>query len=309
MKSGAPLLSRLRSSLSLSSTRIGEGLSRLFVQRKLDATTIEELEELLISADFGVQTAADITSNIASSRYDSTVGPDEARSVLVEEIIKVLEPVACPLVVDPSSKPYVVLVVGVNGTGKTTTIGKLANLYKRQGCKVMVAAGDTFRAAAIEQLTLWGERAGAVVVSSNEKADAAALVFDAHQRALRETFDLLIIDTAGRLHNKSDLMAQLEKMVRVVSKNDVNAPHSILLVLDATTGQNAVKQVEVFSKACGITGLVMTKLDGTARGGVLVSIANRYGLPVHAIGIGEEIDDLILLDAGDFARALVGIKA
>jgi len=309
MKTGAPLLSRLRSSLSLSSTRIGEGLSRLFVQRKLDATTIEELEELLISADFGVQTAADITSNIASSRYDSTLGPDEARSVLVEEIIKVLEPVACPLVVDPLSKPYVVLVVGVNGTGKTTTIGKLASLYQRQGCKVMVAAGDTFRAAAIEQLTLWGQRAGAVVVSSNETADAAALVFDAHQRALKETFDLLIIDTAGRLHNKSDLMAQLEKMVRVVSKNDVDAPHSILLVLDATTGQNAVKQVEVFSEVCAITGLVMTKLDGTARGGVLVSIANRYGLPVHAIGIGEGIDDLILLDAGDFARALVGIEA
>ena len=301
-------LSRLKAGLARSSNRLGEGIAGIFTQRQLDAATLKELEELLIGADFGVAPAAAITARLAAARHDKSISPDEVRAALADEIAAVLDPVARPLDPDPAHKPYVVLVVGVNGTGKTTTIGKLAHLHRVEGRHVMLAAGDTFRAAAIDQLKLWGERAGAEVVAGAPGADAAALAFDAHERAQTAAADLLLIDTAGRLHNKADLMAELEKMVRVVAKRDSSAPHAVLLVLDATTGQNAIRQVEVFREVCAVTGLVMTKLDGTARGGVLIAIAERFGLPVHAIGIGEGIDDLAPFEARPFARALVGLE-
>jgi fused signal recognition particle receptor len=251
--------------------------------------------------------AGNVATSLRKSRYNSDITPEEVRDILASEVEKVLSPVATPLVIDASKKPHVVLVVGVNGTGKTTTIGKYANQFRQQGLRVMLAAGDTFRAAAIEQLKIWGERTGAEVVASDPGADAAGFAFDALHRAKNEGFDLLLIDTAGRLQNKAGLMAELEKVIRVIRKVDGTAPHSVLLTLDATTGQNALSQVEIFGKTAGVTGIVMTKLDGTARGGILVAISSKYGLPVHAIGVGESAVDLQSFDAREFARAIAGI--
>ncbi len=298
---------RLRQGLTKTSSKLTEGITGVFTKRKLDDETLEELEDLLIQADLGLDVSARVAAALRKSRYDSDISPEEVRDILAQEVEKVLSPVARPLEVDGSKKPYVVLVVGVNGTGKTTTIGKYANQFTRQGLRVMLAAGDTFRAAAIEQLKIWGARAGAEVIAGDPGADAAGLAFDAFHRAKEKGFDLLLIDTAGRLQNKSALMAELEKVIRVIKKIDPTAPHSVVLTLDATTGQNALSQVEIFGKIAGVTGLVMTKLDGTARGGILVAISSKYGLPVHAVGVGEGAEDLQSFDARDFARAIAGI--
>ncbi len=300
-------LSRLKAGLSRSSSKLGEGISGIFTKRKLDDAALEELEELLISADLGVATAAKLTADLAKGRFNKDVSPEEVRRVLADDIAGILAPVAVPLEVDPANRPHVVLVVGVNGSGKTTTIGKLAKLHRDGGRAVMIAAGDTFRAAAIEQLSIWGERAGCPVVARAPGADAAGLAFEALERARAEGADLLLIDTAGRLHNKADLMAELQKIVRVLKKLDPEAPHDCLLVLDATIGQNAHAQVETFKELAQVTGLVVTKLDGSARGGVLVALAERFGLPVHAVGVGETADDLRPFAADDFARGLMGL--
>jgi fused signal recognition particle receptor len=300
--------SRLRDGLKRSSTAISGGITDIFTKRKLDDDVIEELEELLISADLGVTTSARISANIAKNRYDKEIAPEEIRAALADEVTEILDPVAEPFLLDESQKPHVVLVVGVNGSGKTTTIGKFAKQYRAAGKKVVLAAGDTFRAAAVEQLQIWGERTGCDVVTTKVGGDAAGLAFSAFEKAKADGADLLLIDTAGRLQNKSDLMAELEKVLRVIKKLDPDAPHSCLLVLDATTGQNALNQVEIFGKVCNVSGLVMTKLDGTARGGVLVAIADKFGLPVHAIGVGEGEDDLQPFAARDFARALAGVS-
>jgi fused signal recognition particle receptor len=266
---------------------------------------LQDLEDLLITADMGVETATKVTANIAEGRYGRRVSGAEMRALLAEEIARILEPVALPLPLT-GQKPQVVLVVGVNGSGKTTTIGKLASQLKAAGKHVVIAAGDTFRAAAVEQLQIWGERAGCVVLTAPEGSDPASLAFEAMTRAEADGADLLLIDTAGRLQNRTDLMQELEKIVRVIRKKDPTAPHSTLLVLDASTGQNAISQVEIFSKMADVTGLVMTKLDGTAKGGVLVALADRFGLPIHAIGVGEQIDDLSPFDPEEFAAALTG---
>ena len=300
-------LQRLKSGLSLSSGKIGDGITGIFTKRKLDEAALEELEELLITADLGVATAAKLTANLARSKFHKDVSPDDVRRALADDIAGLLEPVARPLELDPAKKPNVVLVVGVNGSGKTTTIGKLASLYRGQGLQVMIAAGDTFRAAAIEQLQIWGERAGCPVVAKAPGADAAGLAYEALERARSEASDVLLIDTAGRLHNKADLMAELTKILRVLRKLDPSAPHACLLVLDATIGQNAHAQVETFKALVEVSGLVVTKLDGSARGGVLVALAERFGLPVHAIGIGEQAEDLRPFAAPDFARSLMGL--
>ncbi|MCC6983870.1 MAG: signal recognition particle-docking protein FtsY [Bauldia sp.] len=298
---------RLRQGLARSSSALGEGISSVFTKRKLDAATLEEFEDVLIRADLGVVTAARIAEALRQGRFNRDISDAEVKAVLAEEVEKVLAPVAQPLLIDPNAKPYVVLVVGVNGTGKTTTIGKLASKSARAGLKVVLAAGDTFRAAAIDQLKIWGERTGATVVAREAGADSAGLAHDALSKARAEGADLLLIDTAGRLQNKSELMAELEKVIRVIRKLDPSAPHTVLLVLDATTGQNALSQVEVFAQKTGVTGLAMTKLDGTARGGILVAIAAKYGLPVHFIGVGEQADDLEPFAAKDFARAIAGL--
>jgi fused signal recognition particle receptor len=300
---------RLKAGLTRSSAKLGEGITGIFTKRKLDDAALEELEELLISADLGVATAAKLTAHLAETRFDREVAPEEVRRALAEDIARILEPVAAPLVVEAARKPHVVLVVGVNGSGKTTTIAKLASLYKAQGLKVLLAAGDTFRAAAIDQLKVWGERSGCAVVAGAPGADAAGLAYEALETARREACDLLLIDTAGRLHNKADLMAELQKIVRVLKKLDGQAPHDVLLVLDATTGQNAHAQVETFKALAGVTGLALTKLDGSARGGVLVALAERFALPVHAIGVGEGLDDLRPFEARDFANSLMGLEA
>ncbi len=299
---------RLRQGLTKTSSRLTEGITGVFAKQKLDDETLEQLEDLLIQADLGLSIASRVTNTLRQSRYNSNISSEEVRDILAQEVEKVLAPVAEPLEVDSARKPHVILVVGVNGTGKTTTIGKYANQFTRQGHRVMLAAGDTFRAAAIEQLKIWGERTGSEVIASEPGADAASLAFDAFQRAKAEGYDVLIIDTAGRLQNKSALMAELEKIIRVIRKLDRAAPHSVLLTLDATTGQNALSQVEIFDKTAGVTGLVMTKLDGTARGGILVAIASKYGVPVHAVGVGEGVEDLQSFDARDFARAIAGIS-
>ena len=279
----------------------GEGEPR----RILDDAMLESLEDTLIRADMGVDTAARVTANIAEGRFGRRVGAAELRRALADEIARILDPVARPLPLYPT-KPQVVLVVGVNGSGKTTTIGKLASQFRAAGKSVVIAAGDTFRAAAVEQLQVWGKRAGVPVLTAAQGTDPASLAFDALTRARAEGADLLMIDTAGRLQNRADLMEELAKIVRVIRKVDPTAPHNTVLVLDATTGQNALNQVEIFRQVADVTGLVMTKLDGTARGGVLVALADRFGLPIHAIGIGEQIDDLAPFDPQDFARALVG---
>ncbi len=300
-------LARLSGGLSKSSTALGRGITDLFVKRRLDEAALQDLEDLLIRADLGLDTALVVVDAVGKGRYDKEVDPAEVRAVLAAEVEKALDPVAQPLQIDATKRPHVILVVGVNGSGKTTTIGKVAAKLGAGGKSVMLAAGDTFRAAAIDQLKVWGERAGAPVVAREAGADAAGVVFDAMQEAKAAGSDVLLIDTAGRLQNKAELMAELEKIVRVIRKNDETAPHSVLLVLDATTGQNAVSQVEAFSEKVGVTGLVMTKLDGTARGGILVAISARHTLPVHFIGVGEAVDDLEAFDAGDFAKAIAGL--
>ena len=298
-------LGRLRSGLSRSAGGLSQGISGIFTGKKLDRETLNDLEDLLITADMGIEGARSIVEAIAAKR------PDDAANVnilLAPELGKILAPVAVPLDVDAARAPYVVLVVGVNGTGKTTTIGKLAHLFAARGLSVAIAAGDTFRAAAIDQLKVWGERANASVYAKEVGADPAGLAFDALESAKVQGKDVLLVDTAGRLQNKAGLMAELEKIVRVIKKKDETAPHSVVLVLDATTGQNVLSQVELFQQACDVTGLVMTKLDGTARGGILVAVASRFGLPVHAIGVGEGIDDLQPFAADAFAKAIVGLE-
>jgi fused signal recognition particle receptor len=300
---------RLRDGLTKSSNALTDGIAGVFTKRRLDDAMLQDLEDLLIQADLGVATATRITDRLASERYDNAIEEREVRAILAAEVEKALAPVARPLTVNGAHKPFTILVVGVNGTGKTTTIGKLAAKLRAEGRSVWLAAGDTFRAAAIEQLKIWGERTGSPVVARAQGADAAGLAFDAMVEAKKAGADVLIVDTAGRLHNRAELMAELEKLIRVLRKHDPDAPHAVLLTLDATTGQNAMQQVEVFRDKAGVTGLVMTKLDGTARGGILVAVAEKYGLPVHFIGVGEGVDDLQPFEAGDFARAIAGIEA
>ncbi len=298
---------RLKTGLTESSGRLSDGIGAIFTKRKLDDAALEALEELLITADLGVETAARLTREIAKTRFDREVAPEAVRAALAEAIAGILAPVARPLEISPDHRPHVVLVVGVNGTGKTTTIGKLAKRLRDDGKRVVLAACDTFRAAAIEQLRLWGERAGCAVVAGRPGADPAGLAYDALEAARAQGADVLLIDTAGRLHNKAELMAELDKIRRVVAKLDEGAPHDCVLVLDATVGQNAHAQVETFGKLVEVTGLIVTKLDGSAKGGVLVALAARFGLPVHAIGVGENLDDLRPFEADDYARALLGL--
>ncbi len=298
---------RLREGLSRSSRELSGSIAGIFTKRKLDEETLEELEDVLIRADLGMETALRVTDTLSSSRYGKDVSDTEVRTIMAQEVEKVLTPVAKALELDLSHKPHVILVVGVNGTGKTTTIGKLAAKLRQGGLSVMLAAGDTFRAAAIEQLKIWGERTGSPVVSSKLGADAAGLAWDAFEKAKEAGSDVLIIDTAGRLHNRTELMAELEKIVRVLGKHDPEAPHTVLQTVDATTGQNALNQVEIFRNVAGVNGLVMTKLDGTARGGILVAIAAKHKLPVYFIGVGEQVDDLEPFSASDFAKAIAGV--
>ena len=301
-------LGRLAAGLKRTSSRLSEGIAGIFVKRRLDKETLAELEDLLISADLGPAPAAKLVEELGRGRLDKEIGEQEIREILSGSIAKLLEPVARPLIPDPAHKPFVVLVVGVNGSGKTTTIGKLAQFHREAGRRVVLAAGDTFRAAAIEQLKIWGERTGATGIAGEPGADPAGLAYDALVQARAEGADLLLVDTAGRLHNKANLMAELAKVIRVLKKLDPTAPHECLLVLDATVGQNAHQQVETFLALTKVTGLVLTKLDGTAKGGVVVALAERFGLPVRAVGVGEGIDDLRPFEAEAFARSLLGLS-
>jgi fused signal recognition particle receptor len=300
------IFSRLKEGLSRSTQKISDGITAVFHKRRLDDAALEELEDLLISADLGTEVAVRIIAAFRRTRFGKEVTDEEIKQALAEEIAAILAPVAQPFTPDPARKPHVVLVVGVNGTGKTTTIGKLALQYKERGKRAVLVAGDTFRAAAVEQLQIWGERVGAPVVAGGAAADPAGLAFDALSRATAEGADVLLIDTAGRLHNKAALMEELRKIIRVLRKQDETAPHSVLLVLDATTGQNAIQQVRVFKEMVDVTGLIVTKLDGSARGGIVVALAETFHLPVHAVGVGEQAGDLRPFDAGEFARDLVG---
>jgi fused signal recognition particle receptor len=299
--------SRLRNGLSRSSSAISTGIAEIFTKRKLDASMLEDLEDVLIRADLGVAASARIAEAVGKGRYDKDIAVHEVKDILAAEVERVLAPYGRPLAINASHKPFVILVVGVNGSGKTTTIGKLAARFTREGHKVMLAAGDTFRAAAIEQLRIWGGRLGCEVIARDQGGDAAGLGFDAIKAAQEAQADILLMDTAGRLQNRTELMAELEKIIRVMKKLDASAPHAVLLVLDATVGQNAISQVEIFGRIAGVTGLVMTKLDGTARGGILVAIAEKFQLPIHFIGVGETADDLAPFEAKDFARAIAGI--
>ncbi|CAO3420198.1 signal recognition particle-docking protein FtsY [Azospirillum endophyticum] len=300
---------KLKEGLSKSSSKLTDGITGIFTKRKLDDEALEELEELLITADLGPATAAKVTAELARTRFGKEVSPEEVKATLAAEVSKIVTPVAKPLVLDPALKPHVILVVGVNGTGKTTTIGKLARQFKAEGKSVMLAAGDTFRAAAVSQLKIWGERTGCPVVARDTGADAAGLAYDALEQARAEKVDVLLIDTAGRLQNKTGLMEELRKIVRVIKKLDETAPHTTLLTLDATTGQNAHSQVEIFRDMVNVNGLILTKLDGSARGGVLVSLAEKFKIPVHAIGVGEGVYDLRPFDADAFAKSLMGLNA
>jgi fused signal recognition particle receptor len=299
---------RLKEGLSRSTAKLTEGLGATFTRRRLDDAALEELEDRLIAADLGAAVARRIIRAFRTSRFGREVTEDEVRAALADEIAAILRPVARPLVIDPARRPHVVLMVGVNGTGKTTTIGKLALQYVAEGKKVMLVAGDTFRAAAVEQLQIWGQRTGAPVIAGAPNSDPAGLAFDALTRAQAEGADVLLIDTAGRLHNKSALMEELQKVIRVLRKQDASAPHSVVLTLDATTGQNAVQQVRVFREMVAVSGLVVTKLDGSARGGIVVALAEAFGLPIHAVGVGEQAGDLRPFDADEFAAGLVGSK-
>jgi len=305
---GGGWLQRLKRGLGRSSAKLGEGITGIFTRRRLDDETLDELEELLIQADMGMPIATEVTGRLRKTRFGQEVTPEEVRASLAEVIVELIEPIAKPLRIDRALKPHVILVVGVNGSGKTTTIGKLAKQYRDAGMAVHLAAGDTFRAAAVEQLKIWADRTGCPITTRPTGADAAGLALDAYYADKAEGADVLLIDTAGRLQNRTDLMAELQKVVRVLKKGDAAAPHSVLLVLDATVGQNAHAQAETFRELVGVTGIVMTKLDGTARGGVLVSLAERYGIPVHAIGVGETAEDLRPFDATSFARSLVGLE-
>jgi len=300
---------RLSSGLKRTSSSLGTAVADLVTKRKLDRAMLDDIEDVLLRADLGTEVAARISTAVGVGRYDKSISADEVKAVVATEVEKVLAPVAKPLVIDETKKPFVVLVVGVNGSGKTTTIGKLAAKLSAEGRKVMLAAGDTFRAAAIEQLKVWGERTKSPVIAGTQGSDSASLAFNALSAARDEKRDVLLIDTAGRLQNKAELMNELEKVVRVIRKVDDTAPHAVLLVLDATVGQNALSQVDAFHRIAGVTGLVMTKLDGTARGGILVALAEKYKLPVHFIGVGEGVDDLAPFTARDFAQAIAGIDA
>ncbi len=307
--SGGGWISRLRSGLSRSSAKLAGDIGGIFTSRRIDAATLDELEDALIMADLGVATAGKLRDAIAERRFEADAGGDEVRAALAETIAEMLEPVARPLSdIFQDGGLRVVLVAGVNGTGKTTTIGKLAARFAEEGKSVVLAAADTFRAAAIDQLKLWGERAGVPVVAGEQGGDPAAIAFDALDKARNEGADILLIDTAGRLHNKADLMAELEKIVRVIGRLDPDAPHEVLLVLDATTGQNAHAQVETFRDLINVTGLVVTKLDGSARGGVIVGLADKFALPIYAVGVGEGIDDLRPFEARAFADGLLGLE-
>ena len=307
MSAGPGLFGRIREGLRRSSARLGQGIGDLLAKRRLDAETLEGLEELLITADLGVATAGRLVAKLREYRFDKETSAEAVKDALAEAIAAVLSPVAVPLALDPGRKPNVVLVVGVNGSGKTTTIGKLAKRFRDEGRAVTLVAGDTFRAAAVEQLRVWGERTGCPVVARGPGADAAGLAFDALQQSAARGDDVLLIDTAGRLHNKADLMAELAKIQRVLRRLVPDAPHEVLLVLDATVGQNAHRQVETFREIAGVTGLVLTKLDGTAKGGVLVALADAFALPVRFIGLGEGADDLRPFEAEAFARGLLGL--
>ncbi|HAE02325.1 MAG TPA: signal recognition particle-docking protein FtsY [Rhodospirillaceae bacterium] len=301
---------KLKQGLAKTSARLTDGVAGIFTgKRRLDDAALEELEDVLIGSDLGPGMAARMTAELARTRFDKEIGGDEVREAFAAHVTSVLEPVAKPLVIDRTKKPHVVLVVGVNGSGKTTTIGKLAKHYKDQGLTVMLAAGDTFRAAAVEQLKVWGERTGCPVIARNTGSDAASLAFEALTEAKEAGVDVLLVDTAGRLHNKAGLMQELQKVVRVLGKQDDSAPHDTVMVLDATVGQNALQQVKVFGEMVKVTGLVVTKLDGTAKGGVLVALADTFGLPVHAIGVGEQAEDMRPFEARDFARSLMGLSA
>ena len=299
---------KLKDRLTKASSRISGGVEAIAERRVLDDAAIEELEDLLIQADLGTDVALRASAAVAEGRFGKKIAADEIKRLLAGEVSRILEPVARPLPLHPEKKPQVILVVGVNGSGKTTTIGKLAAQLKGAGKSVMIAAGDTFRAAAIEQLQVWGERAGVPVIAKTVGADAAGVAFDALEKARAEGADILMIDTAGRLQNRTDLMSELEKMVRVIRKFDESAPHNTLLVLDATVGQNAISQADVFLKTADVTGIVMTKLDGTAKGGILVALAQKFGLPIHAIGVGEQVEDLQPFDPDEFAQALTGAQ-
>jgi fused signal recognition particle receptor len=299
-------LSRLKSGLARSTQKLTTGITETFTKRKLDDAALEELEELLIGADLGPAVAARIIKSFRRTRFGQDVSPSEIRTSLAAEIAEILAPVAKPLIIDPDRKPFVILMVGVNGTGKTTTIGKLSQFYRDSGLNSMLVAGDTFRAAAVEQLQIWGERTQSPVVTGAPDSDPAGLAFDALARAQAEKADILMIDTAGRLHNKAVLMEELRKIIRVIKKRDPSAPHAVLLTLDATTGQNALTQVKTFKDMVDLTGLIVTKLDGSARAGIVVALAESEALPVHAIGVGEQAADLRPFNPTDFARALVG---
>jgi fused signal recognition particle receptor len=300
---------RLSSGLKRTSSALGTAVADLVTKRKLDRAMLDDIEDVLLRADLGTEVAVRIADAVGAGRYDKAISADEVKSVVATEVEKVLAPVARPLEIDATKKPFVILVVGVNGSGKTTTIGKLASIFSGEGRKVMLAAGDTFRAAAIEQLKVWGERNKVPVISGAQGSDSASLAFSALSAAQEQGIDVLLVDTAGRLQNKSELMNELEKIVRVIRKVDASAPHAVLLVLDATVGQNALSQVEAFHRTAGVSGLVMTKLDGTARGGILVALAEKHKLPVHFIGVGEGIEDLAPFTARDFAKAIAGIES
>jgi fused signal recognition particle receptor len=300
--------SRLKAGLTRTTRQLTDNIASVFTKRKLDDAALEELEETLIMADIGVSASQRIVQNFRRTRFGKEVTAEEVKAALAEEITAILAPVATPLAIDPARKPHVVLVVGVNGVGKTTTIAKLGQQWRAEGRKVMFAAGDTFRAAAVEQLQIWGERTGCPVVApAKQGADAAGLAYDALSRARAEGMDVLLIDTAGRLHNKSALMEELAKVVRVIRRIDETAPHSVLLVLDATTGQNAVQQAKVFKELVAVTGIAVTKLDGSAKGGVVVALAQEFAIPLHMVGVGEKADDLRPFEAQDFARSLMGL--
>jgi fused signal recognition particle receptor len=300
------MFARLKAGLSRTAQQLSGGLTGVFTKQRLDADTIRDLEDALIRADIGTNLARELAADVAKDRYDTDISETELRMLLSQAIAKVLASAAKPFSVDRARKPFVVLVAGVNGTGKTTTIGKLAAKLSGDGFKVWLAAGDTFRAAAIDQLKVWGERANAPVIARAPGADAAGLAFDALTQARNENADILLIDTAGRMQNKSGLMSELQKIARVLKKQDEFAPHAAILVLDATTGQNAISQVEAFQEAVPLTGLIMTKLDGTAKGGILVALAHRFKIPIHFIGVGESLGDLQSFDATAFSRALTG---